>query len=154
SFRKNEAYNRRTFRRRTMVLSLLLALMLQQAPAASDHEYTDLVKINLTEVYNKYISEHPVSEAQKKELRELFEFRDFVGKAMDGREVNFVQPKEKNYKASKVLIMSYIAEWCKNCNFEAPYMREIYKKYHSRGLEIVARSEYSEVDKMKAVIEK
>jgi len=136
-----------------MILGLVLAMMLQQAPA-NDHEYIDIVKINLTDVYNKYISEHPVTEAQKKELKELFDFRDFVGTAMDGRYVNLTQPKEKGYKASKVLIMSYVAEWCKNCNYEAPYLRDIYKKYNSRGLEIVARSEYSEVDKMKAVIER
>jgi peroxiredoxin len=139
-----------------MILGLVLALILQQAaaPAANDHEYTDLMKINLTEVYNKYISEHQVTEAQKKELKELFFFRDFVGKAMDGRYVNFNLPNEKGYKPSKVLIMSYVAEWCKNCNYEAPYLRDIYNKYNSRGLEIVGRSEYSEVAKMQAVIEK
>jgi peroxiredoxin len=126
----------------------------QAAPVANDHEYTDLMKINLTDVYNKYISEHQVSDAEKKELKELFQFKDFIGKSMDGRTVNFHQPKQKGYKQAKVLIMSYVAEWCKNCNYEAPYLRDIYKKYNSRGLEIVARSEYSEVDKMKAVIEK
>src|SRR5262245_38560836 len=129
-----------------MILSLLLALLLQQQPAApaDDHEWTDLMKINLTEAYNKYVSEHQVSDAQKKELKELFLFKDFVGKTMDGGYVNFHQPNEKGYKSAKVLIMSYIAEWCKNCNYEAPYLRETYKKYHSRGLEIVGRSEYSE----------
>jgi peroxiredoxin len=136
-----------------MMLGLVLALFLQQAPA-NDHEYTDLMKINLPEIYNKYISEHAVTDSQKKELQELFDFRDFVGKAMDGRMVNFTRPKDKGYKPSKVLIMSYVAEWCKNCNYEAPYLRDLYNKYNKRGLEIVARSEYSEVDKMKAVIEK
>ena len=121
---------------------------------ADDHEYTDLTKINLTDVYNKYVSEHQVSDAQKKELKELFLFKDFVGKTMDGGYVNFHQPKEKGYKPAKVLIMSYIAEWCKNCNYEAPYLRETYKKYHLRGLEIVGRSEYSEVDKMKQMLAK
>src|SRR6476646_11975858 len=142
-----------------MLLGLVLAMLLQQAapaapaaPVANDHEYTDLVKVNLTDVYNKYISEHQVSAAEKKELKELFQFKDFVGKSMDGRYVNFNQPKQKGYKPAKVLIMSYVAEWCVNCNYEAPYLRDIYKKYNSRGLEIVARSEYSEVDKMKEVI--
>lgn len=140
-----------------MILSLILTMMLQQAPApaaANDHEYTDLLKINLTEVYNKYISEHQVTAATKKDLKELFNFTDFVGKSMDGRYVNFHQPKEKGYRPAKMLIMSYIADWCKNCNYEAPYMRDIYKKYNSRGLEIVGRSEYSDVEKMKAVVAK
>src|SRR5438552_15232708 len=137
-----------------MILGLMLAAMLQQAPAPAAHEYTDLLKVNLTDLYNKYVAEHQVTEAQKKELKELFQFKDFIGKAMDGRYVNFHQPKEKGYKPAKVLIMSYIAEWCPNCNYEAPYLRDIYNKYNSRGLEIVGRSEYSEVDKMKAVIER
>ena|SRR5579884_1561361 len=140
------------------MIALVLAMFLQQAPATEKapaaHEYTDLVKINLTEIYNKYVAEHPVTEAQKKELKDLFQFKDFVGKAMDGRYVNFHQPKEKGYKPAKVLIMTYIAEWCPNCNYEAPYLRDLYNKYNSRGLEIVARSEYSEVDKMKAVVER
>ncbi len=136
-----------------MILGLVLTMMLQQTPApANDHEYTDLMKINLMDVYKKYVAEHQVSEAQKKELKELFDFRDFVGRAMDGRYVNFHQPKEKGYKPAKVLIMSYIADWCKNCNYEAPYMREIYRKYNSRGLEIVGRSEYSDIEKMKETI--
>jgi peroxiredoxin len=141
-----------------MVLGLVLAMMLQQAPVpaapADDHEYTDVRKINVTEIYNKYVSEHQVSDKEKQDLKELFQFRDFVGTAMDGRYVNLNQPGEKGYKPSKVLIMSYVAEWCVNCNYEAPYLRDLYNKFNSRGLEIVARSEYSEVDKMKAVVER
>ncbi len=135
-----------------MILSLVLAMLLQQTPApapANDHEYIDLMKVNLTDVYNKYVSEHPVTDAQKKELKELFLFRDFVGKTQDGGYVNFHQPREKGYKPAKVLMMTYIADWCKNCNYEAPYLRDIYKKYHSRGLEIVSRAEYTDVDKLK-----
>jgi peroxiredoxin len=112
------------------------------------------LKVNLTEIYNKYVTEHQVTDAQKKELKELFQFKDFVGKAMDGRYVNFHQSKEKGYKPAKVLIMTYIADWCPNCNYEAPYLRDLYNKYNSRGLEIVGRSEYSDVEKMKAVIER
>jgi thiol-disulfide isomerase/thioredoxin len=136
-----------------MILGLMLALALQQAPA-NDHEYTDIMKIKASEIYNKYISEHTVSAEEKAELKDLFQFKDFAGKAMDGRSVNFHLPKEPGYKPAKVLILTYVAEWCKNCNYEAPYLRDIYNKYKSRGLEIVARSEYSEVDKMKAVVEK
>lgn len=136
-----------------MILGLVLAMLLQQAPA-DDHEYTDLMKIRASEISNKYIAEHKVSDKEKKELKELFQFRDFAGKAMDGRQVNFHLPAQKGYKPARVLILTYVAEWCPNCNYEAPYLRDLYHKYHSRGLEIVARSEYSEVAKMKAVIER
>lgn len=136
-----------------MILGLVLALMFQQAPA-NDHEYTDLMKVRASEVYNRYLAANSVSDGEKAELKDLFQFRDFVGKAMDGRIVNFHLPKEAGYKPAKVLILTYVAEWCKNCNYEAPYLRDLYHKYKNRGLEIVARSEYSEVDKMKAVVEK
>src|SRR5215469_10557100 len=98
------------------MMALLLALVLQQAAAKpADHEYTDLLKVNLPEVYNKYVAEHQVSEAEKKDLKELFQFKDFVGTSMDGKYVNFHQSKEKGYKSAKVLIMTYIADWCPNC---------------------------------------
>jgi ribosome biogenesis protein Nip4 len=142
-----------------MILGLMLAMALQQAPAAAaapanDHEYTDVMKIKASEIYSKYISEHAVSAREQAELKELFQFKDFAGKAMDGRSVNFHLKNESGYRPAKVLILTYVAEWCKNCNYEAPYLRDLYLKYKSRGLEIVARSEYSEVDKMKAVVER
>jgi thiol-disulfide isomerase/thioredoxin len=112
------------------------------------------MRIKASDVYNQYVSANNVSDAEKAELKELFQFRDFVGKAMDGRNVNFHLPKEPGFKPARVLILTYVAEWCANCNYEAPYLRDIYHKYKSRGLEIVARSEYSEVDKMKAVVER
>src|SRR5688572_756109 len=138
-----------------MILGLALVLMLQTPPAApaNDHEYSDLVRIKASDIYNKYVSSHAASEADKKELKELFQFQDFVGKAMDGRVVNFHLPKEAGYKPAKVLILTYVAEWCQNCKYEAPYLRELYLKHKGKGLEIVARSEYSEVAKMKAVVE-
>jgi thiol-disulfide isomerase/thioredoxin len=137
-----------------MILSLMLALMLQQPAAPAEHEYADVVRINASQIYNKYVAEHHPSEAEKKQLKDLFRFKDFIGKSMDGRYVNFLEPGEKGYKPAKVLILSYVAEWCPNCNYEAPYLRDLYKKYNGRGLEIVGRSEYSEVAKMKAVIQK
>lgn len=139
-----------------MILGLALAMALQQTPAApaNDHEYIDVMKIKASEVFAKYVSEHKVSDQEKKELKDLFQFRDFVGTAMDGRYVNFHLPREKGYKPAKVLIMSYVADWCKNCNYEAPYLRDLYTKYKSKGLEIVARTEYSDTEKMKAVIER
>jgi len=140
-----------------MILSLMLTMMLQQAATVeppADHEYVDVIRINATQIFNKYVAEHHVTAAEKKELKDLFRFKDFIGKSMDGRYVNFLQPKEKGYKPSRVLILSYVAEWCPNCNYEAPYLRDLYNKYNSRGLEIVARSEYSEVAKMQAVVEK
>lgn len=135
-----------------MLLGMLLAMVIQ-APA-NDHEYTDLVRIRASEVLSKYLEQNPVAPEKKKELEDLFKFRDFVGTSLDGKAVNFNLPKGKGFKSTRVLILSYVAEWCKNCNYEAPYLRELYEKYRSKGLEIVARTEYSELSKVKEMIER
>ena len=36
--------------------------------------------------------------------------------------------------------MSISGSWCPNCHDEAPFFTELYKKYHAKGLEIVALS--------------
>jgi thiol-disulfide isomerase/thioredoxin len=42
--------------------------------------------------------------------------------------------------ANKVLIVSIGGSWCPNCQDEAPFLEELYRKYHSRGFEIVELS--------------
>jgi thiol-disulfide isomerase/thioredoxin len=50
-----------------------------------------------------------------------------------------VTNKDPQY-AHKVLIVSIGGSWCPNCQDEAPFLEELYRKYHSRGLEIVELS--------------
>ena len=38
----------------------------------------------------------------------------------------------------RVLIVTIMGSWCPNCHDEAPFFEELYKKYKSRGLEVVA----------------
>ena len=135
-----------------MILSLVLALALQ-SPVADDHEYSDLLRISASGVLEEYLSENPALDAAALgELKELFQFHDFYGTALDGTNINFHLPSEPGYRSAKILFMSYTAEWCVNCNYEAPYLAELYRKYHSKGLEIVTRTEYSELDKVREFI--
>jgi len=137
-----------------MILGLTLALTLQAAGAAR-HEYSDLVQVRASQVFDDYLSENSVADpAEREELKKLFQFYDFCGTALDGRKVNFHLPSEPGYEPAKILFLSYTAEWCPNCNYEAPYLAEIYDKYHSKGLEIVARTEYSEVDKVREFVDR
>jgi len=135
-----------------VILSLVLALALQ-SPVADDHEYSDLLRISASGVFEEYLSENPaVDAAALGELKELFQFHDFYGTALDGRNINFHLPSEPGYQSANILFLAYTAEWCVNCNYEAPYLAELYRKYHSKGLEIVTRTEYSEVDKVREFI--
>ena len=58
-----------------------------------------------------------------------FSFQDLTGKL-----VSNTDPKFKN----KVVIVNVTGSWCPNCHDEAPFLAELYRKYHADGLEIVA----------------
>jgi thiol-disulfide isomerase/thioredoxin len=48
----------------------------------------------------------------------------------------------------KVVLVNVTGSWCPNCHDEAPFLAELYRKYHSKGLEIVALS-FEEEDQLK-----
>ena len=60
-----------------------------------------------------------------------FSFPDLSGKVVSNTDPKF---------QGKVLIVSIGGSWCPNCHDEAPFFTELYKKYRSKGLEIVAFS--------------
>jgi thiol-disulfide isomerase/thioredoxin len=55
---------------------------------------------------------------------------------LDGHLVANTDPRFQN----KVVIVSISGSWCPNCHDETPFLVELYKKYKSRGLEIVSLS--------------
>jgi len=59
----------------------------------------------------------------------LFSFPDLNGKVISNTD-----PQFKN----KVVLVNITGSWCPNCHDEAPYLAELYRKYHARGVEIVA----------------
>jgi thiol-disulfide isomerase/thioredoxin len=60
-----------------------------------------------------------------------FSFPDLNGKIVSNTDPRF---------QGKVVIVSIGGSWCPNCHDEAPFFTELYKKYHAKGLEIVALS--------------
>ena len=58
-----------------------------------------------------------------------FSFPDINGK--------LVSDTDEKFKG-KVVIVNVTGSWCPNCHDEAPYLAELYRKYHALGLEIVA----------------
>jgi thiol-disulfide isomerase/thioredoxin len=55
---------------------------------------------------------------------------------LNGRMVSDADPRFRG----KVVIVSIGGSWCPNCRDEAPFLESLYRKYHSRGLEIVLLS--------------
>jgi peroxiredoxin len=66
----------------------------------------------------------------------------FSAPDLDGRLVS-----EKDFR-NKVVVVAIGGSWCPNCHDEAPFLEELYKKYHARGLEVVALS-FEEADQLK-----
>jgi thiol-disulfide isomerase/thioredoxin len=60
-----------------------------------------------------------------------FRFPDLNGRLVSNTDPEF---------AHKALIVSVGGSWCPNCQDEAPFLEALYRRYHSRGLEIVELS--------------
>ncbi len=61
-----------------------------------------------------------------------------------GKELTNADPRF----AGKVVIVAVGGSWCPNCHDEAPLLVDLYKRYHSKGLEVVSLS-FEEEDQLK-----
>ena len=68
-----------------------------------------------------------------------FNFPDLEGRPVSNTDERF---------QGKVLAISMTGSWCPNCHDEAPFLTELYKKYHDRGLEVIAFA-FEEADQLK-----
>jgi thiol-disulfide isomerase/thioredoxin len=57
-----------------------------------------------------------------------FSFPDLNGKLVSNTDPEF---------RGKVVIVAIGGSWCPNCHDEAPFLVDLYKRYHAQGLEIV-----------------
>ncbi len=58
-----------------------------------------------------------------------FSFPDLTG--------HFVSSSDSRFR-NKVVIVTIMGSWCPNCHDEAPFLAELYRKYRSLGVEVVA----------------
>src|SRR5208282_473225 len=58
-----------------------------------------------------------------------FSFPDVTGRVVSNTDDRF---------QGKVVLVNITGSWCPNCHDEAPFLEELYRKYHAQGLEIVA----------------
>ena len=66
-------------------------------------------------------------------LKPGFKKLEFSFKDMDGNKVSLMDDRFKN----KVVIVQFMGSWCPNCMDETAYLVNYYKKYHSKGVEVV-----------------
>lgn len=57
----------------------------------------------------------------------------FGGSDLDGRTVSDADPRFQG----KVVVLTIGGTWCPNCHDEAPFLVDLYKEFHARGLEVV-----------------
>src|SRR5580698_9784366 len=68
-----------------------------------------------------------------------FSFPDLNGQTVSNSDARF---------RGKVVLVAIGGSWCPNCHDEAPYLEELYRKYHKAGLEVVALS-FEESEQLK-----
>lgn len=68
-----------------------------------------------------------------------FSFPDLNGKIVSNTDAHF---------QGKVVLVNITGSWCPNCHDEAPFLAELYRKYRSQGLEVVALS-FEEEEQLK-----
>ena len=75
----------------------------------------------------------PLEHTRVKDASEPFHFRfpDLAGRLVSETDAKF---------RGKVVLVNITGSWCPNCHDEAPFLAELYRKYRSQGLEIVALS--------------
>jgi thiol-disulfide isomerase/thioredoxin len=106
-----------------------LALSLRGGHSAAK----DYIAVRSVEARSKGIPEptDPEKHTHVKDENQPFQF-SFPD--VDGKIVSSTDPQFRN----KVVIVNITGSWCPNCHDEAPFLVELYRRYHALGLEIVA----------------
>ena len=58
-----------------------------------------------------------------------------------------------NDQKAKINIISYLAEWCPNCHYEAVTLRNIYEEFYKYDFEIILVMNYANMEKSKKFTE-
>jgi thiol-disulfide isomerase/thioredoxin len=100
---------------------------------ASTHGHNEYKALRPAEARTKGLPEptDPSAHTRVKDASQpfLFSFPDLTGKLVSSDDPRF---------HGKVVLINITGSWCPNCHDEAPFLEELYRKYHGLGLEIVA----------------
>ena len=83
---------------------------------------------------------------------EYIEWVNFNKLSIDSTTLPGIQQSLKKKKA-KVNIVSYFAEWCPNCHYDAITLKNIYDEYYQYDLEMILVMNYANMEKSRKFIE-
>ncbi len=86
----------------------------------------------------------PTAPTQQTRMKNPAERLAFSAPDLSGHTVSYTDPQFEG----KVVLVTVGGSWCPNCHDEAPDLEALYKKLHTRGLEIVNLS-FEEEDQLK-----
>ncbi|MBP3303273.1 MAG: AhpC/TSA family protein [Muribaculaceae bacterium] len=99
----------------------------------------------------------PELKAYDKVLAQSLDARGKIAPGMPAPELKGYDPlREQEVKLSdlkgKYVLIDFWATWCKGCVMELPHIKELYNKYHDKGLEVVALSKDYNINTWKEYI--
>ena len=78
------------------------------------------------------------------DIENLIPFEREIYATMLKQHVDTVEKEMADQKA-KINIVSYLAEWCPNCHYEAIALRDLYRKFSKLSIEMAVVMNYSEI---------
>jgi len=104
-----------------------------QLQISSFHDTQNLIALRPTEARARNLAppDDPTQHTKVKDSSQplRFSFPDVTGRVVSNTDDRF---------QGKVVLVNITGSWCPNCHDEAPFLEELYRKYHAQGLEIVA----------------
>jgi thiol-disulfide isomerase/thioredoxin len=116
-----------------------------QLQVASFHDTQTLTALRPAEARARNLAppDDPMQHTKMKDPNQplRFSFPDLSGRIVSDTDEQF---------QGKVVLVNITGSWCPNCHDEAPFLEELYRKYHALGLEIVAL-DFEQAEQLKSL---
>jgi len=124
---------------RIVIFGLFLSLFIVfpgSVQAQNEHEYTDIKRVDLTEVEDYLIKKVSGRSTSIKRLPN-FVLEDTAGTVLDFY---------KFLKGKNIVLLTFLRADCDNTHYEYPNLEKNYEKFKSKGFDVFSIMEYSDDD--------